>query len=313
MPGARLSADLYTTEFLNEWDVLSRGAQRILVHRQTAFQEMIIATNPQAGKFLLLDGKFQSAETEEHLYHEPLVQPACIFHGAPRRVLVIGGGEGATLREALRWNSVERALMIDIDGELVEACREHLAEMHQGAFDDPRAQFIAADANAILDTTEERFDVIIGDLSDPMEDSPACELFTVQFYRKLRRVLAPGGVVCVQGGPLTAYEAPLHGRLHHTLAAAFPHVRTLASFVPTYVSLWAFLVASEKELPTDVDPQAVDSLLAKQLRAPLRTVDGVALRGMLHTPGYVRRAIAENREIYSLDNPPEAFGKGSLK
>ena len=133
MPGAEVRADVWISEYITPWDIYQHGVNRILASKRTNFQEMQIVETGAYGKALVLDGKWQSCTGDEFLYHEPLVHPAMIAHGNPKRVLILGGGEGATAREVLRWKCVERAVMVDIDGEVVAACREHLPEMHQGA------------------------------------------------------------------------------------------------------------------------------------------------------------------------------------
>ena len=108
---------------------------RTILAKKTDYQEMRIVETKDYGKALILDGEWQSSVIDEFIYHESLVQPAMIEHTSPRQVLILGGGEGTTLREVLRWKSVERLVMVDIDGEVVTQCRQHLPEMHQGAFD----------------------------------------------------------------------------------------------------------------------------------------------------------------------------------
>src|SRR6266545_2239411 len=160
---------LTPTSTWREFDVLpgERAAYevvRTLARAKTAFQDVEIAETRAHGLALFLDGMPQSAVSDEYVYHEALVHPALISHADPKRVLIAGGGEGATLREVLRHPGVERAVMVDIDGELVDLCREHLAEMHQGAFDDPRAEVVIGDALAYLREHEDRFDAIVVDL-----------------------------------------------------------------------------------------------------------------------------------------------------
>src|SRR5215210_994801 len=115
---------------------------RVLARAQTAFQDVEIAETRAYGLALFLDGMPQSAVADEFVYHEALVHPALVAHPEPRRVLIAGGGEGATLREVLRHPGVERATMVEIDGELLELARAHLAPMHRGALDDPRADVV---------------------------------------------------------------------------------------------------------------------------------------------------------------------------
>ena len=121
---------------------------RVLYEGRTRFQEVRIVETRPYGLALFLDGAPQSAVADEFVYHEALVHPALVAHPSPRRVLIAGGGEGATLREVLRHPTVEQATMVDIDGELVELARRHLEPMHRGAFDDPRARVIVGDALA---------------------------------------------------------------------------------------------------------------------------------------------------------------------
>jgi len=135
---------------------------RTLIQAQTKFQQVEIMETASYGKCLVLDGRIQSSQHDEFIYHEALVHPGLLaVEGAPKSALVIGGGEGATLREFLRYPSLTRAVMVDIDGEVVELCKRHLPEMHQGAFDDPRTELRHEDARAYLERTSDRFDLIV--------------------------------------------------------------------------------------------------------------------------------------------------------
>src|SRR5438034_775465 len=119
---------------------------RTIATRQTKFQFMEIFETHSYGKVLVLDGRIQSSEHDEFIYHEILVQPGLLAHPKPVRAMVIGGGEGATVREILRHPSITDCLMVDIDGEVVEECKKHLPEMHKGAFEDPRTRVLHEDA-----------------------------------------------------------------------------------------------------------------------------------------------------------------------
>ncbi|MGB3692069.1 MAG: fused MFS/spermidine synthase [Spirulinaceae cyanobacterium] len=313
MSGSEVKADLWIKEYITPWDVYEHGVTKILAYQKTAYQEMYIVETGAYGKALVLDGKWQSCTGDEFLYHEALVQPAAIAHQSPKKVLVLGGGEGATVREVLRWQSIERVLMIDIDAEVVSACQEHLPEMHQNALDDPRVELLIADALEVLDNTAEKWDIIISDLSDPIEEGPSFQLFTKEYFSKIQRVLAPGGYAVIQAGPVAPAEITLHARLVRTLQAVFPHVHSYASHVPTYASPWGFALCSETEIATRPDPEAVDQLLQEKTKGGLRLIDGITLLGMLQTPTYIRQAIAQQTQIYTLKEPPKFFGKGTLQ
>jgi spermidine synthase len=312
MAGSEVRADVWIHEYITPWDIYSHGITRTIAFRKTRFQEMYIVETGAYGKALVLDGKWQSCTGDEFLYHEPLVHPAMLLHNRPRTVLILGGGEGATAREVLRWKSVEKAVMIDIDGEVVEACRQHLAEMHQGAFEDPRIELVIADALEYLEQTRQTFDVVISDLSDPIEEGPSFKLFTREYFEQLRGVLAPAGVFVVQAGPISPAEMHMHCRLASTLRAVFPHTASLASYVPTYAAPWSYILASTAPIETRPDPEQIDRRLAAETTGGLRMFDGTSLLGLYQMPKHLRAAIAEETRIYTLSEPPKFFGKGAL-
>lgn len=312
MPGAELGTSLWIKEFITPYDYYAHGVTRVLAYAQTEFQEMYVVESGAYGKALVLDAKWQSCTGDEYLYHEPLVHPGLLACATPRRVLILGGGEGATAREALKWKSVDRVVMIDIDGEVVEACKRHLPEMHQGAFDDPRLDVRIEDALHYLDTIDEQFDVVISDLSDPIEDGPSFKLFTREYFAKAKRVLADGGILVVQSGPVSPIEMGLHAKLRKTLAAVFPHTASLSTYVPTYAAPWSMILASERPLEQRPDPAAIDARLSDEVDGPLRMFDGQTLLGMLQIPKNLRERIANETMVYSLEAPPKFFGKGQL-
>ncbi|ELR97846.1 fused MFS/spermidine synthase [Gloeocapsa sp. PCC 73106] len=310
MAGTELKADMWVSEYITPWDIYVHGVNRILAYQKTAYQEMYIVESGAYGKALVLDGKWQSCTGDEFLYHEALVHPALIAHGSPQKVLILGGGEGATIREVLRWNTITKVMMVDIDGEVVEACREHLPEMHQNAFDDPRVELVIADALEILDTTSETWDVIISDLSDPIEEGPSFPLFTKEYYQKLQKVLAPKGIVVIQAGPVAPANLQIHARLVNTLKAVFPNVHSCFSPTTTYGSAWGFALASEETLNSQPNPTEVDELLKTKTHGGFRAIDGIGLLSVLNTPLYIRQAIASETQVYTLSEPPKFFGKG---
>lgn len=313
MAGSKIEADFWMNEYITGCDIYAHGITRVIESRRTRFQEMYIVETGSYGKALVLDGKWQSCTGDEFLYHEPLVHPAMLLHPEPKRVLILGGGEGATAREVLRWRSVEHVAMVDIDGEVVDACREHLADMHQGAFDDPRLEVIIDDAFNVLERPDTKWDVIISDLSDPIEDGPSFKLFTREYFQQCRDALHEDGVFVLQAGPVAPAEMHLHARLASTLRAVFPHTESGVTHVPTYASPWSFIVCSNSPIDNRPDADAVDQALAARTTGGFRMLDGIALVGIYHTPAHLRKLIAEESHVYTLTNPPKFFGKGVLE
>lgn len=310
MPGAELKADLWITEYISPHDVYHHGIVKVLTWRRTAFQEMAIVDSGAYGRALVLDGKWQSCTGDEFLYHEPLVHPACACHTSPETVLVLGGGEGATVREALKWKSVRRVVMVDIDGEVVDACKEHLEAMHQGAFDDPRTELVIADALDYLDQAQGQWDIIISDLSDPIEHGPSFKLFTREYFEKCRRALKPGGYLVIQAGPVSPPEVDAHGRLAGTVRSVFGHITHYCSHTATYGSPWGYVLAGPDPIDPQVDVAAIDALLKKQTTGNFRMFDGRTLLGLFNPPKHIRDAVANATEVYTLDQPRKFFGTG---
>jgi spermidine synthase len=227
---------------------------------------------------------------DEFVYHEALVHPALVAHPAPRRVLIAGGGEGATLREVVRYPGVERAVMVDIDGELVDLCRQQLAEMHQGAFDDPRADVVIGDALAYLRDHDERFDAIVIDLTDPSEDGPIGELYSEGFYRLVASRLAADGIISLQTYTFGPGRCEWQTQLARTLQAIFPLVTRYRAEVPFFKDSWAFVTASAAHDPSALAAADVDRALAARGIDPdsLRFYDGITHVGMFALPKYAR-------------------------
>lgn len=312
MAGSKVEADLWVSEYITPWDIYVHGVTKVLAYKKTAYQEMYIVETGAYGKALVLDGKWQSCTVDEFIYHESLVHPAMILHGSPRQALVLGGGEGATIREILRWKTIEQVMMVDIDGEVVEACRIHLPEMHQNAFDDPRTQLVIGDALEVLDTTDQKWDIVISDLSDPIEEGPSFKLFTKEYFEKIQGVLAPGGYFVLQAGPVAPPLLKTHARLVHTLKTVFPYVHSYTSYTPTYGEPWGLTIASTEKISSQVEVDSVDQLLQEKTTGDFSLLDGMALMGILNTPLYIRRAIAEANQIFTMKEPPKFFGKGTL-
>lgn len=308
MPGAQLAADLWINEYLTPCDIWQHGVQKVLAQRSTPFQEMTVVESGPYGKALILDGKWQTCTGDEFLYHEPIVHAPCALHGRPERVLIAGGADGGALREALKWKSVKEVVVADIDGDVIQACRELLPEIHQGAFDDPRARIAVGDAWDLIANTPGHWDVIIADLTDPIEEGPAYKLFTKEFFTLCRDALRPGGVFVNQAGSQSPPIMDITVRVLNTIASVFGRASVITANVPTYGSSWALALASVKPLDLRPSPQKIEALLTEQLTAPLRMFDGEALLGMLQMTKLMRDRIAAETCVYTVDAPPVFFG-----
>ncbi len=220
--------------------------KKYVVARQTRFQYAEIIDLFAFGRTLFLDGKLQSAEIDEHIYHEMLVHPVMLMHPSPRNVLIMGGGEGATLREVLKY-PVEKVYMVDIDEELVNMCKKYLPKWHAGSFDDKRSIVLFQDARKFVEEYKgEPFDVVISDLTEPVEEGPAIYLFTREFYSTLKSKMSEDGVFVAQAGSAEYLYTEFISALSATLKDVFPQVYGYHDYVFSFQLNWAFLIASLK-------------------------------------------------------------------
>ncbi|MCW5945479.1 MAG: polyamine aminopropyltransferase [Fimbriimonadales bacterium] len=231
--------------------------EKMLVEGKTKFQEYQICEIPRFGKTLFLDYCIQTSALDEHIFHECMSCPAMTTHPNPKSVFVAGGGEGATLREALAHNTVEKAVMVDIDDELVAMVREHMPEWPRGSFDDPRTTLLHMDARKYLEETDEKFDVILSDLPDPLEGGPAVYLFTKEYFELCMDRLSDDGVFAMQAGCANMNYPDCFAACLSTVKEVFPIVRPYWAIITTFLVPWAFILCSKKHDPLDLTEEEI--------------------------------------------------------
>jgi len=301
--------------------IMRMALKRIMFESKSKFQRVQVLETYQFGKTLILDGKTQSCLQDEYIYHESLVHPAMLLCPNPKRIYIGGGGEMATAREILRHHSVEKLTMVDIDEVVVDICRKELPEWDAGAFDDPRCEVFYEDAHAWLKNSDEKFDVIVMDIADPIEAGPGYVLYTQEFYAFAKEKLNPGGVLVTQSGPCSLYNYDeCFTTIHKTLCSVFDHVLGYNADVPSFGSNWGFNLAfmddgSDRKDFANWEPARIDTLVSRRIspllpnktRAPLRFYDGVSHRGQFSLPKPIRDAIEKEERIMTVDNPVFMF------
>jgi len=305
-PGLGQHRHRWMYDWASPWEYTAHAVRREIHHAASAFQEIEIVETEGWGRCLLLDGEVQSFEVDEYVYHESLVHPAMLLvpDPGPRSVLVIGGGEGATLREVLRHPGVEQVTMVDLDRELIAAARVHLPRFHAGSFDDPRVRLEFGDGRAFVEQSRAAFDVIVIDVTNPMEGGPSYRLFTVEFYRAVAERLRDGGIVALQSDAVTLGGMGSAATIHHTVRAVWPNVCSYAVFLPAYATEWSFTIAGSRvPSPVEWTPAAVAERLARRSVTGLRYYDGVTHRRMFHLPAYVRQALGQPSTVSRDDQP----------
>ena len=220
---------------------------------KTPFQDLAVVVTEQFGKMLLLDGMVMTTDKDEFVYHEMISMVALNSHPDPRKVLIIGGGDGGALREVLRHPRVEKGVLVEIDVRVIQAARDFFPAL-ACAFDNPKAEVIVDDGIKYIQNHQNEFDVIIIDSTEPV--GPAIQLFSKEFYQSCFAALKEDGMLVAQS------ESPFLNKdviqmVYRGISQVFPLTNLYLASIPTYPSgLWSFTLGSKKH-----DPQVVQTVL----------------------------------------------------
>jgi len=279
------------------------AVESVLYNGRTKFQSIEILKSPSFGKLLVLDGKIQSSEVDEFVYHEALVHPPMLAHPCPEKVFIAGGGEGATLREVLAHPTVKKAVMVDIDRDVIKICKEYLPEYHAGAFEDKRSKIYNTDARKWLAESKDKFDVIIIDLTEPVEEGPAYLLYTEEFYQIVQSKLTENGIISVQAGCASYTELLNLKAVNQTLKSIFPIVSIYQADIPSFGGPWGFCVASMTLDTAALQPVEINRRIKARSLDNLKFYDGLAHQAMFTLPKHMRKAISRGGRLITDDHP----------
>lgn len=268
---------------------------RLLYVEKTRYQLLEIYEHKLFGKVLVLDGKPQLSTWDEHVYHEILVHPAMLAHPNPRRVAVLGGGDGGAVREVLKHPSVEEAYLVDVDERVVEACRRYLAEVSQGVFEDPRVKLVHRDGFKFIEEwSGEPFDVVVVDLTDPIS-LISIGLYTKEFFELLSSKLSAEGVVSVQSESpsFSKYNFPVNFQsIVATVGSVFEYTVAAREFIPCFGCDWGFTFASHSDRISSLTGREVDRELERR-GVSTRYLSGDTFESVTRLPGELRREVEE--------------------
>ncbi len=226
---------------------------RVIYRGRTEFQQVLVFENPMLGRVLALDDICQTTERDEYFYHEMIAHTPILAHGEVRAVLVVGGGDGGTLRRCLQ-HPVERVTLVELDRQVIELCKIHLPALGAGAFEDPRTELVIGDGSEFVARSSDAYDVIIVDSTDPV-GGPGDVLFSEGFYADCKRRLRPGGILVNQSGN-PFLEPDTLGNAARRLRRSFADVGCFVGSVPSYAGGYmAFGWASDdpalRRVPTE--------------------------------------------------------------
>ncbi|NLH39564.1 MAG: fused MFS/spermidine synthase [Elusimicrobia bacterium] len=289
-------------EYFTKGEFHSHQIKRYIESYKTEFQTALLVETYSFGKVLILDRETQSSELDEFIYHEALVLPSILLHKNPETFAILGGGEGATLREILNYKKSKKAIMVDIDNNIIKFAKKYLTSWHKGSFEDNRSTLLIQDARKFIERTELRFDIIYSDLPSPIEGGPAYKLYTKEFYQILKTKLNNGGIFAMQAGPGHILQLNLHSALYNTLSKVFKNVVSYNFFIPSYDMPWSYLIASDSDIKS-IDKQDIKKKINTMFSKKPKLIDEEVLSGIFNIPLYIKNDIKNCKAIITEKKP----------
>ena len=290
------ASPVYFVEHQTPHTSVTHRVRKVLYAGTTQFQRVELLDTYDFGVCLILDGKLQSSAFDEWIYHETLVHPAMLTHPHPRRVAIIGGGEGATAREVLKHRCVEEVVMVDLDYEVVELAKRRLRFMHRGAFNDPRLRLMFMDGRKFLEEAQPVFDVIIVDVTDPLAGGPSYLVYTKEFYDLASSKLTDEGVLATQATS-TSYSLDCFASIVKTIASSFPIARAYKAWIPSFTSEWGFAMGSKHYDPAKLSVKTIAERLRKRGVGALKFYTAKLHRQLFIHPRYLEKALKEKGRL----------------
>lgn len=288
-------------EFFTKGEFHAHQIKKYLESYKTEFQTATLVQTYSFGKVLIIDRETQSSELDEFIYHEALVIPAIIYHQKPENFAILGGGEGATLREILNYKKTEKVVMVDIDHNIIKFAKKYLHSWHMGSFEDKKTILLIQDARKYIENSKIKFDIIYSDLPSPIEGGPAYKLYTVEFYKKLKKRLNPDGIFAMQAGPGQIHQLELTGALINTLSSVFKNVKVYSFFIPSYDMPWNYIMASD--INFSKKQQEIKKIINSDFVKKPELIDEKVIDGLFNIPLYMRKNFEKNKKKITEKKP----------
>ena len=278
--------DLKYTELHDDQFGITMRVKNVLYSGKSEFQTIDVLDTEFFGRVLLLDGLVMTTEKDEVFYHELITHIPMLSHPNPKKVLVIGGGDGGTVREVLRHDCVEKVVLCEIDGLVIDICRKYLPQL-AAKLDDKRVDIQVKDGIEYIANCKDEFDVILIDSTDPM--GPGEGLFTEEFYINVNSALKEGGIMVCQSESPIADQKEIK-MMKPLLKKAFPIVKTYVGPMPTYPSgYWSWTFCSNTVEPLEYYDEKRTEIIEKESKIYNKEVH----RAVFALPNFVKELVGE--------------------
>lgn len=282
-----MSMELWYSEQEQDHLRVSFRTDAVLFRDKSEFQTVDVIETRAYGRMLVLDGFVMCTDEDEFVYHEMIAHIPALTHKDPKKVVVIGGGDGGTVRELLKHEGIEKIILCEIDGMVIDACRKYFPKIASG-LDDPRVEVRVADGLAYIKELKNEIDIAIIDSTDPI--GPGEGLFTGEFYKDVARALRPGGLMAAQSES-PWYKKEFLERIHRNISSGFSHKRSYVGSIPTYPrGLWSWTMAGNHAF----DPSQFDAKRWAKISPGLQYLTKERMTGAFDLPPFFRAKLDKN-------------------
>ncbi|MFT4079330.1 hypothetical protein [Rhodomicrobium sp.] len=267
----------------------------VLQTLDSGFQRIEVVETEGYGRGLFLDGRIQHIEHDEYIYSEAIVHPAALMLcNTLKTVLVVGGGPGGVIREVLKHHSVSHVVQVDIDRQVIELCRSWFPHIAKGCYDDPRVELVVSDIRDFASSCANRFDLIVNDISEPMEGTPAEGLFGNSIIQALASLLSPSGIFVTWAGSVGPASFDLAVAINQSLSRVYTHQVGWLCHPQAYGTSWLTIGCSMEPLVhRRLSPREIDAWLSANVGGDLALYDGETDQHMFSLPKDVRRFLSQ--------------------
>jgi spermidine synthase len=294
------SKDIILDEELNNGFGFWIRASNLIASAESKFQKIELFSTPKFGKVLRIDNYFMTSEKDEFFYHENMVHPAMLSHPNPKKILIIGGGDGGAAKEYLRHPSVEKIIIAEIDSVVIDFCKKHLSKVHDDSFSNSKVEVKICDGKKFIEESTDQFDIILLDLTDPF--GPSEMLYRIEFLAHCKRLLGDLGILTMHvGSPIARPE--LYHRLVSSAGHVFKTVRPYQTYVPLYGTSWGMLVASNSLDPIRLSKKEISILFEKRNLRDLNYLNAENFNAVFNLPNYIKKILSKPFRPISKNDP----------
>ena len=296
----QFSKDIILDEELNNGFGFWIRASKLIASAESKFQKIELFSTPKFGKVLRIDNYFMTSEKDEFFYHENMVHPAMLSHPNPKKILIIGGGDGGAAKEYLKHPSVEKIIIAEIDSVVIDFCKEHLSKVHDDSFSNSKVEVKICDGKKFIEESTDQFDIVLLDLTDPF--GPSEMLYRIEFLTHCKRLLGDEGILTMHvGSPIARPD--LYHRLVSSAGYVFKIIRPYQTYVPLYGTSWGMLVASNSLDPMLLSKSEIDTLFEKRNLKDLNYLNAENFNAIFYLPNYIRQILSKPFKPISKNDP----------